>query len=412
MSSADSTTATPVGIRHARTDRLRVLLLNDYATRVGGAELGTLALRDGLRARGHDARVLSSTARATDDPSFADYEAAGTLSRWRALRQTANPSAHRTLRRVLRDFDPHVVHVRMFLTQLSPLVLPLLADRPSVYHAVWYRAICPTGTKRLPDGSPCGTPPGRSCQRNGCLSVADTAALVTQLRVARRWMGHFDRVVANSAALAAALHAAGLGDGRFVDNGVPVEDVQPHVVEPRVLYVGRLTAEKGVDVLIRAFAGVGAGPEAELVIVGDGPEESALRDLARQSGIASRVHFAGRSSVEEVRHHSARAAVHVVPSQWAEPFGRVAVEAMMRGRPVVATASGGLADIVVHGETGLLVPPADIQGWTTAIESLLADPGRARAMGLAGHERAVERYGEDAWVDRFVDIYREMGVAA
>ncbi len=103
---------------------MKILLVNDYATPTGGAELLTLVLRDGLRQRGHDARIFSSSARPSAGDNHADYECFGTTSRFRTLLQTVNPWAFWQLRQILTEFKPDVVHVTIFLTQLSPFILP------------------------------------------------------------------------------------------------------------------------------------------------------------------------------------------------------------------------------------------------------------------------------------------------
>lgn len=109
---------------------MKILLVNDYSTPTGGAEIRMLGVRDGLRERGHDARLFAGSAQPTTG-NAADYECFGTLSRFRSLLQTANPFAYVELKRVLAEFRPDVVHVRIFLTQLSPLILPLLRNIPS-----------------------------------------------------------------------------------------------------------------------------------------------------------------------------------------------------------------------------------------------------------------------------------------
>jgi hypothetical protein len=168
-------------------NRLRVLLVNDYGTPGGGAELQVLALRERLRERGVDARLFASSADEGLGENGADHRCLGTTSALRTPLQVANPSASIRLRRVLREFRPDVVHVRLFLTQLSPLILPLLARVPSIYHASWYRAVCPVGTKMLPDGSPCAVRAGLACHGNGCLPWRNWAPLMGQRFLVRRW---------------------------------------------------------------------------------------------------------------------------------------------------------------------------------------------------------------------------------
>ncbi|HET6616955.1 MAG TPA: glycosyltransferase family 4 protein, partial [Gemmatimonadota bacterium] len=142
---------------------MKILILNDMAAKVGGAETMTLDLRDELRRRGHDARVFASDALNQGEPSPADYSCFGTTGELRTLNRVANPRAWLSLRSAMADFRPDVVHVRMFMTQLSPLVLPLLEDVPSLYHAAWFETICPIGTRLLPDDSICEFEAGKVC---------------------------------------------------------------------------------------------------------------------------------------------------------------------------------------------------------------------------------------------------------
>jgi len=100
--------------------------------------------------------------------------------------------------------------------------------------------------------------------------------------------------------------------------------------------------------------------------------------------------------------------VQTVPSLWAEPFGLVAVEAMMRGTAVVASDSGGLSEIVQHGRTGFLIPTGNIRALAEALLLLLKDRGLAEQMGEAGHEIALARFNETAYVDSFVQLYQTL----
>jgi glycosyltransferase involved in cell wall biosynthesis len=389
---------------------MRVLLVHDYGTPMGGAEVMTQTVRDGLRRLGHDARVFASSARAPGENggrSFADYECFGTTSRFRTLLQTANPSAALRLRRVLAEFRPDVVHVRIFLTQLSPLVLPLLRDVPSIYHAVWYRAVCPIGTKMLPSGAPCVRPAGAVCYASGCVPARDWAALMVQMRLWRWWRDAFDVVVVNSDAVGRRLAAEGIGPVEVISNGVPPARPRPPLAAPpTALFAGRLVAEKGVDVLLRAFARVAAAvADARLVVAGDGRDREALTSTASALGLDGRVTMLGHLPRAELERVAAGAWVQVIPSRWAEPFGIVAAEAMMRGTAAVASRVGGLADIVEDGRTGFLVPPGDVDALADALARLLGERALAEAMGRAGREAALARFGADAFVDRLVDLY-------
>lgn len=228
------------------------------------------------------------------------------------------------------------------------------------------------------------------------------AAVVTANRFAAR-------VVVNSVATAEAFVAAG---GRrdlvtIVHNGFSAADRPLAAAErraalraelglpdgPMVGLFGRLAPWKGQQVLIRALPHL---PQASAVLVGaalfgEAAHEQELRDLAVRLGVADRVRFLGfRDDVPDLM-----AAVDVVAhtSLHPEPFGRVVVEGMLSGTPVVATAGGAIADIVDAGVTGWIVPPDDPDSLARAVRAVADDPAAAAAAGRRARAVAAERYG-------------------
>lgn len=389
---------------------MKILFVNDYATPAGGAEVGMQILRDGLRQRGHEVRILASSAGVAEQESLADYECFGTTGRFRTLLQTANPWAYRRLRQALDDFRPDVVHVKIFLTQLSPLILPLLGDVPSLYHVVWYRPVCPTGFKLLPDGTMCQVSAGAACYHNRCLPLRDWAPLMLQMKWWRQRRDVFDVFVANSEATRRYLLAEGIGPVEVVWNGVPVRPSRPRLTAPpTAAFAGRLVWEKGADVLLRAFARVVADlPDARLLVTGDGPERERLDRLAIQLGLASNVSMLGHVPHEALERTLDAAWVQVAPSRAAEPFSFVAIEAMMRGTAVIASRAGGLVEIVRPEKTGWLVPPGDDVALAEAMLRILQDRALAEAMGQAGREVALAQFHQDVYVDRFIQLYQNL----
>jgi glycosyltransferase involved in cell wall biosynthesis len=384
---------------------MKILLVSDYGTREGGAEIVTLHLRDGLRKRGHDARLFASTAHTAGTNNEADVVCHGTTGSHRTLLQTANLSARRELRRVLADFQPDVVHVGLFLTQLSPLILPLLRNVPSVHYAHWLRAICPTGFKLLPDDTTCATPAGAVCLRSGCLPLRDWVPIMAQMRMWRRWRSVFNRIVANSDATRAMLIAEGFTDVSVIPCGITLGPPPSGFTDaPTVLFCGRLTRQKGTHILLDAWRTVATRiPNARLLIAGDGPERKALEESTPRG-----VSFLGSVPHPELNELARGAWVQVVPSIGFEPFGLVAAEGMMRGSAVVATRTGGLAEVVDHGVTGFLTEPGNREGLADSIVTLLSDRAACEEMGKRGRRRSEEQYGDDLYVDRFVTLYESV----
>jgi spore coat protein SA len=197
------------------------------------------------------------------------------------------------------------------------------------------------------------------------------------------------------------------------------EDAEPppDSSEQRVLFVGRVSPEKGVHVLIQAFQRVVESfPQAHLDIVGpvgalplefivglsDDPKVAGLADLYHEeygvllqrlaSGpLADRVHFWGGMPQEMIRKHYQATNVLVNPS-FSESFGMSLVEAMASYKPVIAARVGGMVEVVDEGKTGLLVESGDVEGLAQAICRLLAEPERAKAIGTAGRQRVLDHF--------------------
>ena len=386
---------------------MKVLVVNDYGTPSGGAELQSLRFRDLLRERGHDAMLLTSDARPVPVAPVSDLLCFGSRGTAGRFTQVANPFAAVALRRAIASFRPDVIHLRMFLSQLSPLILPVLRDTATLLHVVNYQLICPLNTKILPNGGACTSRAGQVCQRHGCVSSLGRARFAIQRRMWSAWSGAVDMIVANSRWTATRLTADGIDVTETITYGIAPRGPRPPLAErPTVAFVGRLFAKKGVDVLLRAMALVRAAiPDARLRIVGDGPERGSLQALARELGLGDAVEMCGFVPNRELDVVVGDAWVQVVPSIWGEPFGMVTIEAMMRGTALVASNTGGPSEVVRDGETGLLVPPADVAALAAAMVALLGDRELARRMGARGYEIARSDFTEEAMMSRATRLY-------
>ncbi len=386
---------------------MKVLLVNDIAAPVGGAEVFTRSLRAELVRRDHDARIFASRARA-DGRRVADFECHGSTGRFRTLNRAANPLALHALRRTIEEFRPDVVHVRMFLSQLSPLVLRALRRVPVLYHAAWYELICPTGLKMFPGGEVCRRPAGRACR--ACLSARAWTSLMLQRSLLARWRGVFDLYVANSRTMHRRLTECGIAPTVVVHNGVPRRARRPSLAEPPIIgYAGRFTPEKGVETLIEAFVRVARRHRGvRLLLAGEGSSHPTIVRSISASGLADRVTLTGFLERSEMERVFDCVWIQVIPSVHEEPFGLAVAEAMMRGTAVVATDLGGPAELVRHGETGLLVPPRDPTALAEALGELMEDPPRVEEMGARGRELAFESLSIERCVDRFLELYSQL----
>ena len=188
--------------------------------------------------------------------------------------------------------------------------------------------------------------------------------------------------------------------------------VAPSTVRPpgfTVCTVTRLIARKRVDRLIFAFARLAAErPDARLVIVGDGPEQPALKQLVRALGIESLVELTGALDARGAQERMARASVMALPSV-RESLGAVYLEAMSLGVPALGTRGEGIEEHIEHGVSGILVPPDDDEALLDELRALAADPDRARRIGEAGRRRFLAgRFSWRANVQAYLALFEEL----
>ncbi len=213
--------------------------------------------------------------------------------------------------------------------------------------------------------------------------------------LSRRILRRADAVICPSHELAEQARSLGARDVSVIS---PEFDVPPEASteaagpeaaageQPVVLFVGRLSAEKGIFGLVEAARGM------NLVIAGDGPLRKKVPGAL------------GFVSHEKIGDLYERAAIVACPSR-REGFGMACAEAMAHARPVVACPVGGLRDLVVDGETGLFVPPGDVAALRAALERLLADPELRRRMGAAGRRRILDNFTWGPMLGRLLETY-------
>ncbi|MDQ6833272.1 MAG: glycosyltransferase family 4 protein [Chloroflexota bacterium] len=232
---------------------------------------------------------------------------------------------------------------------------------------------------------------------------------------------HFTRAIttftACSAYNAAEVRARYSRNADIIYNGIDTKQFSPRRADPSwrqritggtapvILWVGRLERWKGTIDALRALALLDF--PAHLVIVGDGPEASRLRDAARSLGVADRVHLLGTCDHARLPDLYAAAEIVIGTSFANETFGMALAEGSACARPVVATRFGGFPEVVRDGVTGLLVPPRDPQALAQAIRTLLADPERRTRMGDAGRAHVVANFAWPVVTDHVLQLYRE-----
>ena len=396
---------------------MRILLVSDgYPPDPGGLEAHVARLARHLRGRGHLVKVLAASmsgreakeATGDDDVVRADVS----LARVPGSYQTGaafhppwpDPAFRRRALRVVADFAPDVVHAHGWSVFSAA---SLAGTTPVVTTLHDHGMACPKKTLLRHD---------RVCERGRgprCVTCnADTqpgprrVALAAALGATVPWLvRRVSRFLAVSHFVAQS--AAGSGVPRRllevvpnfidIDNGHPAAPAQPPD-GVRFFFAGTGSPHKGRQVLLEAFDRLDSRADVSLTVAGD---------VVPMETNSPRIDDVGRLEGPTLDDAYRKASAVIVPSVWPEPCPTVALEAMAYGRPVIASAIGGLTDIVADGQSGLLVRPGDARALSDALARLADEPEERRAMGAEARRR-VRAFSASAVVPRIEEIYSEV----
>lgn len=380
---------------------LRILVAHNHHADPGGFEVffhGVTAL---LRRHGHHV-VTFERDNASLDSLWQKVPAFGSAIH--------SPSSRRAVAELLRDEQIDLVHLNNLWPLISPSVIDACRDAgvPVVMSLQDYKLTCPAG-QHLRDGRICTKCLGGRefwCAAHGCREnrVQSTAYAVRNIVTRLRGTIH-DGVTLYlpCSQFIADHHVRGGYDAarmhvlpNFTDLPDDTEASNPSTEGGYVAYIGRISPEKGLPVLIEAARQTGL----PVRIAGNAAK---MPELARTA--PPNVQFVGKLSREQLPTFYREARFSVVPSTWYECFGIVAAESLGYGRPVIVSRIGGLPEVVEHERTGLLVTPGDPADLAAAMRRLWDEPDTLRRMSLMARERAQQAFAPQVFYRRLVNAY-------
>jgi glycosyltransferase involved in cell wall biosynthesis len=389
---------------------MKILLAHNHYQQLGGEHTAVEAQLALLRK--HDHQIITYTKDNAAIESFDLYE--------RALffpRTIFSFETYEQIRDLIRRERPDVAHIHNVFPLISPAIYRALsdADVPIVQTIHNFRFLCPNSLfythdricERCKHGNTLHAIRWR-CYRE---SYALSALYASSIGLHRRW-GTFrkiNRFLALSEFSAHKFVESGLTTAdriRVLGNFLPDPIPGPGSFasrEPFILYLGRLSAEKGVIVLLEAMATL---PQLQLKIGGDGPQMQALQELAHQRGLRN-VEFLGRVTGEVKWELLRRAQAVVVPSVWYEHFPFAVLESMAAGTAVVASNLGSLPHLVADGDTGMLFRPGDANHLQQQLAALVSNPAEALRMGQNARTAVERNWTASRHYSRLMEIYQE-----
>ncbi len=381
---------------------MKILHVNNQARFHGGVEQILFDLATSMSAEGQQGLLF------TEGGSTQEFD---TPFSWSGM----------CLREAIEDFKPDVTIIHK--VDDANVIKEIAAALPTQMYVHDHDLTCPRHHKYVfGSDQACQRKAGMSCLTNLCFverAPADNILPVTLFEGVKRQRGQ----IASARHCDGLIVASGFMKSTLIQNGIPADRItvippiprsidairpQPMPDAPNLLYVGQVIRGKGVDLLIRAMAALPA--DITLTVAGTGNHLEACQQLADELGLSSRIHFAGWVKHDALDAYYKASQVLVVPSRWPEPFGMVGLEAMARGRPVVAFDTGGISDWLDHGETGRLAQPGNVEDLARNVlmmlNTLVDDQQREQVSRLAAMS-AKQRFSHHAFVAGLIQQLEE-----
>ena len=394
---------------------MRIAVFHEACGYPGGANTYRLRLQSLLEKRGHEIFLFTyrgdpvegSGCHATVYPPPGRRTTGGRIPHHRI----PSLSVYRSVRRWLLETSPDILHLHNNYAFTSSVLLTCHGLVPVVQTIHDFRMVCPTERAVTPAGRLCGGGISRACAEEKCVTWKRYALEALSLNLYRPLFHRsVYRLIAPSRALFQALERQGL-PATHIPHYADTSN-WPHQpldkASDTILFVGFLHFSKGVGLLLKAFPRVlRAIPAARLLIAGDGPMMAELRSQQRQYGLGDEVVFLGSVSEERIKELHRVSIFAVLPSIIYENSPLTAYEAMACGRAMVGTRIGGIPELVVDQETGLLFERNNDVDLAEKIIRLLRDKDLAERMGKAARQRAEEEFPESRHIDSILALYDE-----
>jgi glycosyltransferase involved in cell wall biosynthesis len=365
----------------------------------GGTEIQTLSISQSIQSLGHDVNVLCYFE--YENSLVKAFKEKGTVIKLLDLKRR-KPFLYiiSKIREELRLLKPDIVHVQY----MAPGALPIIAARLAGVKKVFATVHQPY------------------TKSHGIVSklILRLASLLTTKFIAvsqnaeMSWFGS-SRLFDESKPLSLQSHhftihnAIDSWEIQKITNDINKADLKKELnISHRDIIIGavsRLRQEKGIDTLIKAFSLLTQNyTNIHLLIVGTGPDEEVLKSYVKESGISSQVVFYGQASWERAMELLSIMDIVVVPSRF-EGFGLTAAEAMAAGKPVIASNTSGLKEVVCDNQTGLLFPVGDFEALKNSMVKLASDSGLRENLGLAGKERVKKYFSIESFRKKIYALY-------
>lgn len=399
---------------------MRVLLVNKFHWNKGGSETYYFELGKMLKEHGHEVAYFSmkneNNIKTGDKEYFVEEFNTNGKNVLKAFNTTYSKKNKKVMLKALEDFKPDIVHVNLFQRQLTYSVIEACKEKniPVVQTAHDLQAVCPASAM-LCNGTICEKCLNNSkynCFKSRCVKNSKLKSLLSSIEATkykkRQVYDMFDMILPPSNFVGNMIKKDGVKtEIKTLPNFVDTEFFNPKGNEDDdyVFFFGRLSIEKGIINLVKAFSKQQYG---KLLIAGDGPEKENIVKYINDNNLNDRVQLLGFVSHDQVKEYISKCSFVVLPSIWYENCPYSILETFAMGKPVVGSRIGGIPELIEDGKNGFLYEYNDIDKLSKILEDLFKDTELRKKLGVESRKMAEDKYSINKYYEKLMNIYKEL----
>lgn len=373
---------------------MKILYVNDYKNQIGGAEKYMYSLKDALEKKGHIVKIFS-----------AKDTIESTKKHISLIKRIFNISYLSKFNKEVLSFKPDIIHLHGIFNEISPSILLATHDIPVIMTVHNNQLVNAVTNLSARTGGKCNTIICPGC--TNCVGITGMIYESIKRIIHRKLLKKVRLYITPSKYMQDLIEKADYSPVKRIPNGFMIMKRSPIINWNRLLYVGRLTKEKGVDYLILSMTEVlRSNPTTILDIVGNGNERDALKKLVKGLHLEDTIRFHMDISHNNVQKFYEDTTLVIVPSVYNDNFPTVCIEALSVGRPIVGTNVGGIPELVANDITGITIPAKDTHALANAINTVLSDKGKIQEYHINSLSKSKE-YSLDNHIPKILNIYEK-----
>lgn len=401
---------------------MKILMVNKFHYLKGGSEKYYFELAKLLEEKGHDIAFFSmkdeKNIKTDCQEYYVDPIDLNTGSKLRAFDVIYSKENEKKMEQVIEDFKPDIVHLNNFQRQLSASIIKPIKKKniPIVFTAHDVQAICPAivmldSNKEICEKCMCGK--YINCIKKKCIKDSNLKSILGAIegkyyRNKKIYTKKIDKIITPSEFYRTKLIEDGIEKDKIValHNFINIDEYNvPREDEGYALYIGRLSKEKGILNLIKAFTLL---KEGKLRIAGDGPEKESIIQFIQENHLEDRIKLLGFLDKNQIKEQIRKCRFVVVPSIWYENCPYSVMETLAIGKPVIGANIGGIPELVQNQYTGMTYKFDNIEELSNNMKVLFNDKELAEKLGNNAKEQAKKLYTKNVYYDKILKIYTDL----